>query len=184
MTGDGMKASEPGSREAAGKQAAARCSDLAAHGIAEGPFYKPGSPERTRLYEEGIPGERLTLTGHVFDAACQPVAGAWLDFWQANGKGRYDNAAYTLRGHQYTDASGKYVLETVIPGGYSNRTPHIHVKIRPNSGGRIFTTQLFFPGLASNKPDFLFDEAMVMELKETPGGKLGAFDFVLGSPAA
>ncbi len=179
MISRGMNTTKRSARTVADKQVAVPCSGQVARAIAEGPFYKPNSPERTRLHEEGIPGERLTLTGHVLDAGCKPVAGAWLDFWQANGKGRYDNSGYTLRGHQYTDESGRYVLETVIPGGYSTRTPHIHVKIRLSSDSPILTTQLFFPGLASNEPDFLFDQTMVMDLQDIPGGKLGTFDFAL-----
>ncbi|MBI4334117.1 MAG: intradiol ring-cleavage dioxygenase [Chloroflexi bacterium] len=156
-----------------------RCSGTLTHAIAEGPYYKPGSPEKDMLYEEGVPGERLTVTGCVFDAGCRPAAHAWLDFWQANGQGRYDNAGYTLRGHQYTDASGRFILETVVPGRYGWRTPHIHVKLRLNDNSSVLTTQLFFPELPSNQGDFLFDETQVVELEKTPGGKLARFSFVL-----
>jgi protocatechuate 3,4-dioxygenase beta subunit len=145
----------------------------------EGPYYKAGSPERTNLYEAEIPGERLILTGYVFDAEGKPVSHAWLDFWQANGKGRYDNAGYILRGHQYTDKSGKYALKTVLPGGYDVRTPHIHVKVQADNSSPILTTQLFLPGLASNKPDFLYRDDLQVGLRDTPDGKEATFNFVL-----
>jgi protocatechuate 3,4-dioxygenase beta subunit len=145
----------------------------------EGPYYKPGSPERTKLYAEGVPGEKLKLTGYVFDTDGKKAPHAWLDFWQANGIGRYDNSGYTLRGHQYTDESGKYVLETVVPGGYAVRTPHVHVKLRLSEDDPIFTTQLFLPGLVSNKTDFIFQEALLMDVKDTADGKSATFDFVL-----
>src|SRR5215210_7521587 len=96
----------------------------------EGPYYKAGAPERTSLLEPGMAGTPLTITGYVMTPDCQPVASAWLDFWQADGNGAYDNRGYTLRGHQYTDADGRFVLQTVVPGEYPGRTGHIHVKVQ------------------------------------------------------
>jgi protocatechuate 3,4-dioxygenase beta subunit len=148
--------------------------------IEEGPYYSPGSPERARLYEAGIPGHKLTLTGFVFDRKGKPVAHAWMDFWHANGEGRYDISGYTLRGHQYTDQAGKYILETVMPGGYSSRTPHIHVKVRADDKSPILTTQLFFPGIATNESDFLFRPDLLVNLKDAPHGKTATFNFILG----
>src|SRR5437773_2103220 len=85
-------------------RAAAGCSGTITPAVTEGPYYKAGSPERTDLLEAGIPGTKLVITGYVYDRNCQPIAGAWLDFWQADGNGQYDNSGYKLRGHQFTDA--------------------------------------------------------------------------------
>ena len=147
--------------------------------LEEGPYYKSGSPKKTRLYQKGIPGEPLTLTGYVSDHTGKTIAHAWMDFWQANGNGEYDNSGYTLRGHQYTDETGKYILQTVLPGGYSVRTPHIHVKVRANDDAPVLTTQLFIPGLASNKTDFLYRDDLQIQLKDAPKGKTATFNFKL-----
>jgi protocatechuate 3,4-dioxygenase beta subunit len=147
--------------------------------IEEGPYYKPGSPEKTQLYETGIAGDKLTLTGYVTGSNGQPVAHAWLDFWQADGKGVYDNTGFKLRGHQFTDSSGKYSVETVVPGDYIGRTPHIHVKVRANDQSPVFTTQLFIPGFASNQADFLFKADLLIDMRETLQGKKATFNFVL-----
>lgn len=149
------------------------------HELDEGPFYMPGSPEKTKLYEEGIPGEKLTLTGYVLNTDGRPVPHAWLDFWQANGEGDYDNLGYSLRGHQYADKSGKYALETVVPGAYTVRTPHIHVKIRATDSSLILTTQLFIPGLESNKTDFLYRDDLQMDIEDTQNGQSATFNFIL-----
>ena len=110
-----------------------------------GPYYTPDTPERHSLLEEGLPGGRLILVGYVLDEDCQALSNAWLDFWQAGADGEYDNAAYGLRGHQFTDAQGRYYLETVLPGEYSSRPiEHIHVKVRAE-GGEEVTSQLYFP---------------------------------------
>jgi protocatechuate 3,4-dioxygenase beta subunit len=146
--------------------------------LTEGPYYRSGSPERTSLLEPGMTGTRLTLTGRVLSAGCRPVAGALLDFWQADARGAYDNAGYRLRGHQLTDASGAYRLETVVPGLYPGRTEHIHVKVR-QPGGRTLTTQLFFPGVAQNDRDGIFDRALLISVRNASDGLAGGFEFVV-----
>ena len=100
----------------------------------EGPFYKAGSPETTTLIQDGMAGTPITITGQVLDPNGQPVANALLDFWQADANGNYDNTGYTLRGHQYTDANGSYTLTTIVPGLYTGRTEHIHVKVQAPNG--------------------------------------------------
>src|SRR5690348_4749711 len=94
----------------------------------EGPYFKPSSPERVSLLESEMRGRRLLVTGVVRDTACRPVPHALLDFWHADAGGRYDNAGFRLRGHQFTDAEGRYRLETILPGIYPGRARHIHVK--------------------------------------------------------
>jgi protocatechuate 3,4-dioxygenase beta subunit len=141
-----------------------------------GPFYTPDTPRRQRLIEPGIRGEPLTLTGRVLTPACAPVAGALLDFWQCDADGHYDNRGYRLRGHQYTDADGRYRLETIFPGTYPGRTPHLHVRVQ-QPGGRLLTTQPYLDGHPLNARDFLYDARLVMLAN---GGAL-RFDFVLAA---
>ena len=144
----------------------------------EGPFYTPGSPERTSLIEPGMKGTRMAIAGQVLDRNCAPLAHAWLDFWQTDAAGVYDNTGFRLRGHQYTDSSGRYRLETIVPGEYPGRTPHIHVKVRPE-GGSVLTTQLYFPMSPSNEKDGLYDPLLLVRLQDAPGGFTGTFNFVL-----
>lgn len=145
----------------------------------EGPYYKSNSPERTNLRETGTVGEKLTVTGYVFDSNCRPVAGAWLDFWQADGNGVYDNIGYKLRGHQFTDESGKYILETVMPGEYSGRTSHIHLKVKTNDKSPVLTSQLYFPDEARNQTDPIFNQALLVGMTDTADGKVAIYNFVL-----
>lgn len=155
--------------------------------VTEGPYYKAGSPERANLVTSGMAGTKITITGYVYDKNCNPIAHAWLDFWQADANGAYDNSGYTLRGHQYTDASGKYTLTTVVPGEYPGRTEHIHVKVQ-SPGGPVLTTQLFFPGVAHNSSDGIYNPALLINnIQDVAGGRAGTFNFVLNvttTPAA
>lgn len=144
----------------------------------EGPYYTPNTPERNILFEPGMAGERLIVVGYVLDPNCQPISNAWLDFWQADANGVYDNAGYTLRGHQFSDSQGRYFLETVLPGEYPGRTEHIHVKVQvPN--GTIHTSQLYFPNVAANTSDNIFNPALIVTLEEREGYYVAYFNFVI-----
>lgn len=147
--------------------------------VEEGPYYTPGSPERTKISEKGTPGTKLVVEGRVLDRNGRPIPHAWLDFWQADGNGRYDNQGYILRGHQYTDKDGRYRLETVRPREYSFRSPHIHAKVRANEKAPVLTIQLYFPDEKRNATDPIFEKGTVMDAKDTPEGQKATFDFVV-----
>lgn len=145
----------------------------------EGPYYTPNTPQRNSLLEEGMPGTRLVLEGFVLTADCQPIAGAWIDFWQADASGVYDNQGYTLRGHQFSDERGAYRLETVVPGEYPGRPPHIHVKVQA-PGGPVLTTQVYFPGAGGNQTDRIFNPALLVQVESQGEQMIDArFDFVI-----
>jgi protocatechuate 3,4-dioxygenase beta subunit len=144
----------------------------------EGPFFTPNSPQRTSLLEPGLPGTRLTLTGAVLSTSCRPVERALLDFWQADDGGAYDNQGFRLRGHQFTDAKGRYRLETIVPGLYTGRTRHIHVKVQAPDRP-VLTTQLYFPDEPSNQSDGLFLPELQVEQRDSGGARQASFGFVL-----
>jgi len=144
-----------------------------------GPFYTPNSPQRSALREPGIAGLPLTITGYVLDTQCRPLPGVLLDFWHCDADGQYDNVGYRLRGHLFSDAQGRYVLETIQPGLYPGRTRHVHVRVQaPNRP--VLTTQLYFPGEPLNARDWLYHPACLMDIQRlTDGSLVGRFNFVL-----
>lgn len=144
----------------------------------EGPYFTPNSPERTNLLEDGMPGERIALAGFVFDRRCRPVTGALLDLWHCDAAGVYDNDGYRLRGHQFSDAEGRFVFETIVPGKYPGRTRHYHLKVQA-PGRSILTTQLYFPGEPGNEADRIFDSALLLDIPLGRGPSLARYDFVL-----
>jgi protocatechuate 3,4-dioxygenase beta subunit len=144
----------------------------------EGPYYTQGSPERASLLEEGMAGTRIVIEGQVFSRDCLPLANAWLDFWQTDDAGEYDNSGYRLRGHQFADREGRYRLETAVPGLYPGRTRHIDLKVA-SPGGTVLTTQLYFPGEGQNSADNIFDARLLLPVEETANGKRAVFNFVL-----
>jgi protocatechuate 3,4-dioxygenase beta subunit len=144
----------------------------------EGPFFKPRSPERAELIEPGMKGRPIELTGFVLDPACKPMAHALLDLWQADDAGDYDNTGFRLRGHQYTDAQGRYRFRTIVPAVYPGRTRHFHLKVQP-AAGRLLTTQLYFPDEPANRRDGLFRKELLMRTAQAGDGVDARFDFVL-----
>jgi protocatechuate 3,4-dioxygenase beta subunit len=166
-------------REAQASDVPTGRSGKATPSLEEGPFYKTGSPERTSITEPGTVGSKLVVEGYVYDRNCQPIANAWLDFWQADGRGAYDKFSYNLRGHQYTDESGHYHVETVRPVEYGPRTAHIHAKVRANDNSPVLTVQLFLTGEKRNQIDSIFDSSLVMNIIDADGGEKATFNFVL-----
>ncbi len=121
----------------------------------EGPFYSPRTPLKAD-FRKDAPGQPIMLEGYVLNTQCKPMAGAWLDFWHTDAGGEYDNSGFKFRGHQVTDAEGRFRLLTILPAIYPGRTRHIHVKVSAREGGRILTTQTYFPGEAGNQRDGLY----------------------------
>jgi protocatechuate 3,4-dioxygenase beta subunit len=180
-TGTGPAATtSPTTSAAAGSPSATtrRCSGRPTIAETEGPYFKAGSPARTSLLQTGMRGTRLVLTGQVLTTSCRPVSGALLDFWQADASGAYDNSDHRLRGHQLTDANGRYALTTIVPGEYPGRTQHIHVKVKA-PGKPELTTQLYLPGAPGNQRDAIFDPSLLMRVRDTGSGKAASFDFIL-----
>jgi len=119
----------------------------------EGPFYRPGAPERSDLDQYGDAGTPLSLVGQVFEKSCaQPLPGAVIEFWHANPEGGYDNSSPEMRYRcrVTTDDEGRFSLNTLLPGRYLNgevlRPRHIHVKVFTPDGTERLTTQLYMVG--------------------------------------
>jgi protocatechuate 3,4-dioxygenase beta subunit len=109
-------------------------------------------------------GTPITLAGIVLTRSCRPVAGALVDLWHADDSGEYDNEGFRLRGHQFTNADGRYAFETILPGLYPGRTRHFHVKYQA-ANQPVLTTQLYFPGEPGNEQDRIFDPALMLRIE-------------------
>jgi protocatechuate 3,4-dioxygenase beta subunit len=160
-------------------------------GQTEGPYYTRNPPRRHTLVQDQRQGSRtekkIVLVGYVLTRNCRPVSGALVDVWQANAAGAYDNAGFNLRGYELTDEQGRYWFETVVPGEYPGRTPHIHVKVQ-GPGGRLLTTQLYFPNERRNARDGIFNPALLVKITQAADARsdepalVGRFDFILDAP--
>lgn len=110
--------------------------------------------------QSGVP---FVLTLYVYDRknGCTAMENVQVDIWHCNAAGIYSGVKsstngngkdYTsqswLRGYQLTDSSGKVMFTTILPGWYTGRTTHIHMRFRStydsSSDGSTNTAQLFF----------------------------------------
>jgi protocatechuate 3,4-dioxygenase beta subunit len=122
-----------------------------------GPYYFDG-PLRQDI-TEGRAGAKLALTVAVKDKECATFpAGVRVAVWHADAAGVYSGyqtypdasgrvvdtrGEVFLRGEQLTDARGRVTFYTIVPGWYSSRPVHIHVKVFYGSG-KVLTSQLYF----------------------------------------
>lgn len=130
----------------------------------EGPYFTPDSPAKADFRGDVSGGTPMALSGMVLTTACRPVARALVDVWHADDAGAYDNEGYRLRGHLFTDEAGRFRLDTVVPGNYTGRTRHLHVKVQA-PGGPVLTTQLYFPDEPANQRDGLHQPALEMQVQ-------------------
>ncbi len=120
----------------------------------EGPFYFDPQLVRTDI-TEGKGGAPLRVTLKIVEAAtCAPLPKARIDIWQCDGLGVYSGYARQatgstrgqtfLRGTQFADDDGIARFDTIYPGWYPGRTPHIHFKVLLDKTSLV-TGQLYFP---------------------------------------
>ena len=145
----------------------------------EGPYYKVSSPHRASLIEPGITGTPLLLVGRVLNEYGKPIPGAVVDFWQSDDVGNYDMVGDLLRGHVFTDAEGRYQMETIVPACYEPRQArHIHVKVQGVS--RPYTTQLYFSDDEPRLQDNYYMRELEVQMEDLPDGtKRGTYDFFI-----
>jgi protocatechuate 3,4-dioxygenase beta subunit len=108
-------------------------------------------------------GQRILVHGRVLDERGVGVAGALVEFWQANAGGRYRHkkegylAAIDPNfggcGRAITDENGFYSFRTVKPGAYpwpnggnDWRPAHIHFSVFGHAFAQRLITQMYFEG--------------------------------------
>lgn len=112
-----------------------------------GPFYKPNAPERART------GTGIVVTGAVRSAkGCVALPGARVEWWSADERGEYRDE---LRATQHADAQGRFTYETVTPGRYPGRPPHLHVRITAPAHKTLVTQLYPQPAQRSITTDFV-----------------------------
>jgi len=126
----------------------------------QGPFYFDPALVRRDIAEEKA-GAPLALTLKVTDAeTCAALDKVRVDVWHCDGLGVYSGYAREatgsaegetfLRGTQFTDGDGKVAFDTIYPGWYPGRAPHIHFKVILDDKERV-TGQLYFPDAVSDR---------------------------------
>jgi protocatechuate 3,4-dioxygenase beta subunit len=117
----------------------------------------------TRQHEGEPIGERITVTGRVFDTEGKPLRNTLVEVWQANACGRYRHRwdrfpapldpNFSGAGRCVTDDEGRYRFVTIKPGPYpwgnhynAWRPAHIHFSLLGRAFAQRLVTQMYFPG--------------------------------------
>ena len=107
-------------------------------------------------------GERITLTGCVFDGAGAPIFDALFETWQADPAGTFPSGDDGARPYGYgrvsTDPNGRYAIETMMPGpfkgpGGETYASQISVSIFARGLLKALRTRVFLAPLDAIKDD-------------------------------
>lgn len=105
---------------------------------------------------QGVP-LRLVITLTNTNNSCAALDGYAIYLWHCTRDGKYSmySSGVTgenyLRGVQQTDSNGQVVFETIFPGCYSGRMPHMHFEVYRDANtatsytNKLKTSQLAFP---------------------------------------
>lgn len=177
----------------------------ATEGSNRGPFYLDNAPTMALGADlgQGRDGATVLVTGKVTDSLHNPLAGAIVDTWQADGTGTYPiqeqaqgQDKYDLRGKFTTDANGRYYYTTVLPKPYTVpydgpvgrilragnrhawRAAHLHYIIRA-PGMASITTEVFFEGTEYIDNDAVFGVRKSLIAKLRPVRDVAALGLTL-----
>jgi len=177
----------------------------------EGPYYPTTLPLDTDndllVINSNITpavGTIAYLSGKILDSIGRPIRDAHVEIWHADNTGAYihpSSMGYAGRDRNFqgfgrflTGSTGEYLFRTIVPGLYTGRTRHIHVKVKV-SGLQDFTTQVYFEGEAQNSTDSVLQgirnaaqrSSVIVPWSAMQGSAVGAvagvFNVVLGVTA-
>ncbi|KAH9896332.1 Intradiol ring-cleavage dioxygenase [Xylariomycetidae sp. FL2044] len=137
-----------------------------------GPYWVAGELIRSDNTDDE-PGVPLHLDLQFVDInTCEPIPSMLIDIWACNSTGVYSgvanagqgglNATY-LRGIQETDADGVVEFDTIFPGHYTGRTPHIHLKSTENA--TILANNTYLDGKTNHIGQLFFDQSLITEVE-------------------
>ena len=151
-------------------------------------------------------GKIAYLSGRILDSSGSPIRDAHVEIWHADNTGAYihpSSMGYATRDQNFqgfgrflTSSTGEYLFRTIVPGLYTGRTRHIHMKIKV-AGRQDLTTQVYFEGEPMNSSDGVLQgirntqqrSSVIVPFNAVTGSSVnagaGVFDVVLGvTPAS
>jgi protocatechuate 3,4-dioxygenase beta subunit len=120
---------------------------------------KAGQPGMTSNRDSVLNGVKYSLKLNFYNVDSNlnavPLTNADIYIWHCDAAGVYSAASdfsttgqKWLRGVQQVDSKGSVTFNTIVPGWYIGRLPHIHIRVHLNSDSSetyVMTTQLFVP---------------------------------------
>lgn len=110
------------------------------------------------MIADDTPGQRITITGHIYDGAGDPLKDALMEIWQADHQGSYSTDAYDNSGTSFTGwrrqitnlETGRYTFNTIKPGPVPAsdgrfQAPHLSFWIVARGINLGLNTRMYFP---------------------------------------
>ncbi|CAJ2503619.1 Uu.00g110130.m01.CDS01 [Anthostomella pinea] len=117
----------------------------------------------------GQAGVPLHLELEFVDVSdCSPVSDMIADIWHCNATGVYSVVSSMgqggldstfLRGAQISDTEGGASFDSIFPGHYTGRAPHIHVLTTKQA--TVLTNQTYEGGVATHIGQLFFDQSLI-----------------------
>ena len=128
-----------------------------------GPFFHVGLKwEDGNQVALGSTGERIVLTGHVYDGAGAVVTDALLETWQSDSDGNVPAPGSAAKVHGYsrtaTNDDGRFSIETLMPGACRGPAgeayaPQLHVMLFARGLLKAVRTRVFLAAPDAIKDD-------------------------------
>ena len=157
------------------------------------------------LVSPNTPGERVFITGRIFDGNGVPIPDALIELWQADPQGNYRTEAIEHNTITQTDRGfmgfgrmgtgtlpdGQFLFTTLKPGATDDGSaPHINVMLLMRGSLRNLYTRLYFPDEpAANAQDALLNAVLperratlLAHRQEVNGQQHYVFDMYMQGP--
>jgi protocatechuate 3,4-dioxygenase alpha subunit len=166
---------------------------------------QPGHEHAIAAHDNGAAlsvGQRVEITGHVWDNKGAPIIDGLVEIWQANAAGRYahpdDNRgdlaidpSFIGFGRAALDRSGGFTFRTIRPGrvpgpGNTLQAPHIALSLMGPGFLKRLSTRIYFPDAPENAEDPILGlvpqrrRSTLIAVREPGAANVYHFDLWLG----
>jgi protocatechuate 3,4-dioxygenase alpha subunit len=138
-----------------------------AYGLISDGAYNWPDAFSNRLLTPDTSGERIRISGRVYDGDGTPIPDAMLEIWQADAQGRFSdprdtrgpaNTSFRGFGRTGTSPEGVFAFETIKPGAVPGingamQAPHILMAVFARGMLLHLYTRIYFDGDAANAND-------------------------------
>ena len=136
------------------------------------------------LISDETEGERIYITGNIFDGNGNTISDAIIELWQANNMGQYRTIPINHKNDGFsgigrlgtgTNAKHTFTFTTIKPGSIEGQAPHINVIIfMRGSLHQLYTRMYFSDEVNENDPllvsiDATRRQTLIAQRKEVNG---------------
>ena len=97
-------------------------------------------------FPDDAPGDRITVTGVIYDGTGTALRDVLVESWQAGADGRYGPGAQGFARMPSDLTTGEWTLKTVKPGAVGGQAPHIALWIVARGINIGLQTRIYFEG--------------------------------------